>query len=512
MIKWVTQKNFDPDKHKLPDQIHERLTATIVAWTGYEYTENYTTADWEEAMEKSLHYLNDTLGLGFSEEIIQIKALCYTALSAVTRYGGDAVIEPVKGENTGVHSLHTMVKAFQIYREALLKNPGLKYDWEFFANFQKTCAVLSVHDFGEGISEPGSLAQEANHNIAKDKPAFERAVLVYMVNKAIQTVLGGKPHQEFHDYLAEVRAKTASFVDDAFFSEDETIEELLRKTLGEPPKLNRKGQKILSLFTELWDITEFQGADRSKYTNEPYTIPGNLAFIGGVATLCEKAQGTAHINRHGDRSSVLHKGTKPAVKIPTASLMPGYRMITNAAYCESGLGDLFKVTNSCMEMVIAKEAQNLIYRSVLDFFAQGPEAFFHNPDYRELAMNPDGTPYTEEQIKIRLAQIDVARRFVHEEEEAKARDDVTYLSRIFNKASLPGSEYVTSRKQAITMYEKALAEDYVPKPGEVLLADQPEALCGKKATKGPELGKFHKTALPKAKEVVEMKPAPAPNP
>ena len=62
------------------------------------------------------------------------------------------------------------------------------------------------------------------------------------------------------------------------------------------------------------------------------------------------------------------------------------------------------------------------------------------------------------------------------------------------------------------MYEKAIAEDYVPKPGEVLLVDQPEALCGKKATEGPELRKFHKTALPKAKEAVEMKPEPSPGP
>ncbi|HEY8190766.1 MAG TPA: hypothetical protein VIF12_08770, partial [Micavibrio sp.] len=300
-------------------QLYIRHSVMIAAWTGHEHTINkngkpFTREQWHDNIHRSLSYLNKELGLGLAAEAVDVLALCYTALQGSPRYRGDPIIRAEHGENTAVHSLHTVLQAFRVYRNALEKQPELRNNVDFFRSFQTTCLMMAVHDLGEMFGEAGSLAQvgAAGNFNAKDKTEYERIVFNYGVRLAIRTVIDEKiKPKEFFRRMDAIRGGL-HIQNQGVSKSDEQMAREVRRLLKEDPQLSARGRKLFNFMKTNWECVE-----------KPKASP--FPFQGYLAGSCERVQGTRHLNRMLSLSTAIHHSDEGMHPVVMNNLSPGYR-------------------------------------------------------------------------------------------------------------------------------------------------------------------------------------------
>jgi hypothetical protein len=468
-------------------QIYLRHSVTIAAWTGHEHTidkngKPFTREQWHDNIHRSLSYLNRELGLGMNAEAVDVLALCYTALQGSPRYRGDPLIRAEHGENTAVHSLHTMLQAFLVYRNALEKQPELGHDINFFRSFQTTCLMMAVHDLGEMFGEAGSLAQVGaigNFDV-KDKTETERLVFNYGVRLAVRTVIDRKNGtKEFFRKMDRIGARLHIQNQGAKKSDQQMAGEV-GELLKENPSLSPRGRKLLNFMKANWECVE-------KPANSLFP------FQGYLASTCERVQGTRHLKRMLPLSTTFHHSSDGIKSVLMNNLSPGYRMKLNCDYTESPLGWMchFADPESPVEKAVAREAAIWVYGTLATFFSTGPEAFFIDPSIKELKLHEqDGTPYSPDEVSIRLRQIEAAKKVADLESSAIMKDS-TDLGKSFQNAARPMGSTALCRNDVVAMYLKAAETGYMPnviktiddrgnpvERGTILIRDRPAELAG----------------------------------
>lgn len=468
---------------------YERLSSRIAGWTGYEHTHDrhgrpFNRAEWHENVHRSLDYLNRELALGMDRQFVDVLSLCYLALQESPRYCGDAAIEPVRGENTAVHSIHTILQAFRVFQKTLEEKPELKKNLAFFQSFQMTCLMMAVHDLGEMLGEAGSLAQVANTGnwAVKDKSAYERAVFSHGVRLAISAVIDKTMSEaDFMRRIDTIRAGS-NIQNQGLNKSDSDMVREVSAHMGDDVPLSARGRKLFGFMSHLWEMVEDPG-----HSDNP--------FLGYLAAVCERTQGTRHINRMVEtaKSPHLHEDGRLEM-IPTHSLMNGKRMVTNALYTEGHLGPMCHAIDpaSPFQKDIARQAVAWAYEAVAGFFSMGPEAFFTDARFPETAYHADGSPLAPEEVAMRRHEITVARTIA--EAECKAilsghgggRDAGEGLCGSFAAAACPIGRVAVLRQPVLEMYRRAIAQGYLPgmveaggkSRSEVLILDTPAALVG----------------------------------
>ncbi len=461
---------------------YARLSGQLAFLTGHEYAHDregrpYTRQEWEDVFHKCLSHLNDELLLGLDDEVINVLTLCYTVLQETVRYGDDPMIGSVQGENTAVHSLHTLPQALYVYQSALEEYPALARDADFFRNFQMTCLLMAVHDLGEMLGEAGSVsnAAEAGTFKVKDKTEYERMVFNFGVRLAIQTVTEKKDKKEFYKAVDAVKALT-NVQNRGMIMSDEQMAHELASHLKDEISLRPRGEKLFSFLRSSWEWIE--APEKSPHP-----------FLGYLATVCERIQGTRHLNRHVKNTfSPVKKGSN-VILMTTSSLIPSYRTMTDAEYEEGRLGHLCAAVDrgSLAELAVAEKAVARTYRTRIGFMINTAKAFFLDPSIEETRLHKDGTPYTLEEAKKRTREIALAGRIARLEGGALRFYAQQQLAGSFNAKALYTGWTAMTSSQAVSMYERAIRTKYLPAlidrgdgrmVGEVLSRDRPAALTG----------------------------------
>lgn len=460
-----------------------RLSNALVAQTGYQNAvgrdgKPYTRAQWEDVLHKSLSYLNRELSLGMDREVLDVMALCYATLSGATRFGNESLISREAGENTAVHSLHTFLQAQIIYQKALEESPELKKDVQFFRNFQATCLMMAVHDFGEMLGEACSLAQamHAGSLDYKDKSAYERAVFNTAVRCAVSTVTSGLPKEKFYEEIDRLRGGV-NVADNGHLRSDEDLTSNLGVHAAEPYPLNDKGEELFNFLLAAWDAIE-----------KPSSSP--MPFVGNVAGTCERIQGSRHFNRHMPTSQCTitnPDGTTATVLM--ANLTPAVRMIANAEYTEGKLAALCASTDESILRETAVRDQALVraYETQRDFFKNMSEAFFRLPIFTETRLPADGSPYDLQTANRRRDEIALARD-VAEREFNHVLDSAAKtggLTGEFNCHSVDTGYSAVKAAEAVELYQYAANTRFKPsmvrvngrETGQILIRDLPAAVA-----------------------------------
>ncbi len=459
---------------------YERLSAQIAILTGHEHAVDrhghpFSREEWKASLFKSLNHLNNELKLGMDHQMIDVLTLCYTALQESPRYGGDPVIEAKKGENTAVHSLHTMLQALRVYQKALEEKPELAQNIDFFRSFQMTCLIMAVHDLGEMFGEAGSLAQVASTGNwgVKDKTAYERSVFHYGVRLAIQTVIDKKgTEKDFFDKIDGIKAGI-NIQNEGINKTDQQMEQEVSHLLKGDIPLSMRAKKLFGFMEGNWEWIEDPASSR-------------YPFLGYLAATCERVQGTRHINRMmtSSQSPCIQTDGRMEMMV-THRLTPGNRLLVNSDYTEGHLGWLCDHVDpeSSFEAAVAKHALAWTYESVVDFYKGGPEAFFMDPGFNELKLDKNGSAFSPAQVSRRLYEIASAKK-VADIEAGAIEKRCAPLSETFQAAVIPIGRLAAKRDDIVAMYEKAIATGYFPtvvsvdgkRRGEVLIRDLPAAL------------------------------------
>lgn len=452
-----------------------RLSSQIAFLTGNEYARDrqgrhYTRQEWEDVMHKCLTHLNDELMLGLDDTALEVFTLCYTMLAEATRFGGDPIIVREHGESTGVHSLHTMLQAQYIYQSAQEENPELAGDIDFFRNFQMTCLMLSMHDFGEVLGEAGSLAMaaDAGNWAVKDKAAFERSVFDFAVRLAVQVVTDKRPREEFYNRVDAVK-RMMKIQNQGLNKTDAELAAELADNLNEKIHLSNSGETLFQFLKKTWEWVE--EPEKSAYP-----------FLGYLATNCERMQGTRHLVRHLAESPgspvELEDGNIGLIK--TVSLSPGYRITANAQYVEGKLGLMCAAMDPAIhtrEYAIARQTVRRAYETQVDLFRYMPAAFFTGKaPISETRLHNDGTPFTVPEVSSRKKEIRLAADI--------ATMEAGMLTSSFNESSLAIGRTAVTMEQVVGLYRRAIETKYLPfmieadgkKRGEILVIDRPRWL------------------------------------
>lgn len=483
---------------------YARLSGQIVFLTGHQYAHDrqgraYTRQEWEDVMHKCLSHLNDELMLGLSKEALDVLTLCYTVLTETPRYGGDPVIGRKEGENTGVHSLHTMLQAQYIYQKALEENQWLADDVDFFRNFQLTCLLLSVHDLGELLGEAGSLAAVADKGTfaVKDKTEFERGVFNFAVRLAVQTVTDKRPTHEFYDRIDAVRS-LMNVQNKGTEKTDEQLAAELARHMKENIRLNYNGEKLFGFLKQAWEWVEEPAHSKSP-------------FLGHLAAVCERMQGTRHLNRQMADSprSLVHGTDGRDHMIRVARLTDSQRILVNADYVEGKLGFLCDAVDkrSPCEKTLAEQTAKRVYETMKSYLISMPDAFFRAP-VKETRLHNDGTPFTPSEAEARQAEIKIA--------ESVAQYEAGELQKIFSDVCLVTGRTALTNQQASALYQRAIDRKYLPrvidqggkKTAEILIHALPDRLTG--LIRMPKEDEERITAQIEAMIPAEMKPVPKP--
>lgn len=437
------------------DAEYLRLTHHLVTLTGHEHIMDakgtlIPRAKREQNYQDAVEYINRHLKLGLEEKDIKMLTLVYTALSEVPRFGGDVHMEPIKGENTGTHSLHTPIQAHRIISRALDKM-GRADDRESVLLRQLTGLCLMPHDLGETLGEPGSLAQEVNHahtGFKKDKPAAERLVLNAMLRLAAHAI--EKDDLElFYKRVDQLRDPKLS--DKAIASSSDEFLDMICKKLGTPPEISMDGEGRVAILRDFWRMQEEREFVPDRFQGDAQL---NGKFVSLLASLCEHVQGTAHFIKF------CTKSTDPAGKQFPLSLAQGARMMANFKYTESEVGLLFANAKTDLEKAVATEAKREVYRRVVELIKLGPPVV--NRHATNLNERLPSDALRAEEIKLLMRQ-SVA------EGKLQALGGNTMAIR-----------NIETRERLVAIYEWARDHDeFIPKAGQILAMEPPEPFKAK---------------------------------
>jgi len=445
MLKLITEEAYDPEQHSpAHDKSYEQHTQELVKLTGFEHITNLQGEliprnERKQNFEKALTMLNKDLCLGMGAFDLKVMTLLYTALSEVPRYQGDIHIYPVKGENTGTHSIHSILRGNKMIDAAEVEE-----SWEVAAIRQKLCLTLMVHDFGELLGEPACLAVAWGNSTKKDKVESERKIKNYGLRWAAQAVFHNDDSLLF-DKIQKVKEQVA--VNDQA-EQDEDLLEKLDGVLGNISELNSQLEERMAFYANLWEVAETKGKTAT-------AIGNNTEFIGLLAAFSEHAQGTGHLLRFVDNGE---ERTEPHT-LPLA-FTNSDRMVGGEYYIESEIGDLFDKAQTDSERKIAKATRDESYRLAIEHLEIGPKVVDrkHTPGKEPKAQDPEREGSVE---KLLEAHAEERKRYTKQNPDDSRAKNVVFDAE--------------TKERLIEMYQWAIENDFTPEPGQILIVDPPQA-------------------------------------
>jgi|GEM_PF-4825961 len=376
---------------------------------------------------KPLQLLNDTYQLGMDATDLRALGMIYKHLGRSERFGGDKRI-PVK-ENSAIHSMFCVPLLHSVLQDTPLK-PSAEN-----ARIQQLASVgLLLHDAGECLGEFASLTENVRDGIVKDRSELERKILDHALTHALHTIDSGKPDKEFDLHMEKLRDAATKKTDGGAgmrssrldpVAIDRILDEEKAKEPTLSPAMAAKKQQLMDVWTMVelpWEKHDAAARD----TLIPETLrglPNNIPFIGMLAKSTEHHQGARHVLRHGlTDASRIHRYEE------TLAQTSDKLVDAQLKYPEAEIAPLFMLATSDSEKAIARSQASALYKAISSLMDKIPPYISNF-----LRRVPEDTPATD------FAQ----RRHAHE---------------------------------AITQILENIAADHFLKTGEMLSADQAEAL------------------------------------
>lgn len=470
-------KQHIPDnKSQSPDDEYWNLTYQLVALTGHEQAFEEAgglkpRAEREANYRKAVGVVNRNLKLGFDETDVEILTLVYTALSEVTRFGGNEHIAPEKAENTGTHSIHTPLWANLIIRRAL-ERLGQEENRESVVMRQLAGMCLLPHDLGESLGEPGSLAQESKiAGFQKDKPAAEKLIANAILRLAAHAVERGD-YRLFYQRLDEMKIPDIETTAPAQSNEEFLAQ--VKEKLGVPPQIGVENEGRVATFMDFWVMQEHAGHVPARFQGETSI---HEDFLSAFSSFSEHQQGEGHI------LVFLQKQDEPERGLVSWSKVNSFRQMKNLKYNEGEVGDLFAAAKTPLEKAIAVEAKREAYAKSIEFLREGAAAV-----NREAAMDSE-LPADNLGREAEIAEL--ARRSAAEGQMQQFTGTGQAI------------RTVETKERLIAMYEWARDnDDFIPKPGQILIYDPPEPFLEPEREAGAFAGKVAQSRAQEARRAI----------
>jgi hypothetical protein len=339
----------------------------ILPCCGYEYG----TYDFGAALE----VLNDKLNLRLDRIDLDVFRLLLTGLSQSNRFGGSLNIPVLFGENSAVHSCHSLVLKNEFIRRATLSLSN--YNPSEVASFAiETSIALLVHDMGEMWKEISSLSQRNADSSLQEVPEVERRIFKLCLSEAYRVVCSYNSNKGlFYEKLSEMRKRSGLGLMDPNRSSVDL------KRIIEAVDYFEKEQKGYEFSSDILNRIDFYLShyDLAEGLNKSDKVG---IFRGVVAKVIEHMQGTRHFIRfaHRDegsrgrikllfpnslRSRAEEFGSQYQQTIPM-NICTSYNVIGSAKYNEGGLEVLAQCSESGLEQNIAKQLIQSVYLTTVE--------------------------------------------------------------------------------------------------------------------------------------------------
>lgn len=450
--------------YRLPEpskEFYSTLSRELVPCCGYEYG----TPDFHSGLDLMNRRANLQL------DAIDSRAFCLmlTGLSQARRFGGDPHIAPILGENSAAHSLHSIVLATEIFRQAGLLSPE-RQDPSTLKIRALVNLGLLTHDMGEILGELSSVAQRAADPNLQEEPDIERGIFRVALTEAFRAV--SSEHYEtasFYAFLRDMRddagigrSRDASETKAALL---ETVRRYSERQQAHPIPFEMQGR--VERYLAVYDTAELK---------ENATSREDL-FIGNAVKVIEHLQGTRHLLRHvcidpDDRrpqllfpdsapNSPQGHWVKPLVQeMVPLRLVSNYRLSRNLAYMEKELPKLFETARSDAERALATRLRDATYLTMAEFLSVARPVFDRaiqeeNSFLRDLLKEFAGDDLPER----RSHTLSIIRKFLaHQLKEDLASSESQ------DRSSSSGGELprFVARQDLVTRYREAVRVGYEP--------------------------------------------------
>lgn len=388
----------------------------------------------------ALETLNKYLKLNFDAKDIDLLTLVYVALSDSSRFGENEHIAEEFRENTASHSLHAPLHAHLLIRRALERLKSDETEESVTLRYVISRCLL-MHDLGEALGEPGSLAQESkNEDFAKDKPIVEELV----ARRILQNAAAAHGTGDVVGFLLRLKdIQIPNISAQAITLNDDDFLALVQSYLGPEPQISAEQQAHVDGLMDFWKLHE-QTQAPARFA----TMNLNHDFIRQFASLSEHLQGEGHY------LLFIEDGPDGKGGAVSAERMQSYRQIRNLNYNEGEVGNVFAAAKTPLEKAIAIEAKRQAYETSIGFLKKGPDAIDRN-----------ATAQTELEAADPGRRAEIAELGRCSEEEG-ATLDAQGLGHVIRT--------IETKERLIAMYEWARDnDDFIPAPGQTLIIDPP---------------------------------------
>lgn len=463
----------------LPENFYPQLVTRILPFCGNEYE----TADFHSAIK----VLNHELRLRLNPDDEQVFGLLLTGLAQAHRFYGNVHIAESLGENSAVHSCHTMILLNELFRRSELLDAKNQTPEVAGMRIEMTLSAL-VHDMGEILGEFNSVSQRTMNQggDVEEDPLTERDVFEVGAKLALKAVHEQRPDQ-FYAALQQMRTEAKASRTSAGMSHAKLKEVVERyQNLELPEELQGKLDSLLALY----DLAELKGAASSNQTK---------LFRGYGVKLAEHLQGSRHYLRFSTKSEVYERINLFSPHSPKTSVVSSSPRIADEraltvpfdvcgspelrgslSYIEGEVGHVCSLARTPAEKKLAATMRDSMYLTIAELLNAMNPIFDRNEKKIPRVQKELMLGIQNEQIspELRRGMASTLNNLLNER-----REELLHELRNLRANTSPDELRthlldIETRQRMMSLYLKAYEKRYVPQPGEKLFqADRiPEQL------------------------------------
>lgn len=448
--------------------------------------------------------LEHTLRLGLSDLQNQAFALLLTGLSQTQRFRNEIFVEPKLGDNTAIHSCHSAVLLNELFRRAGLLDDAHQTPEIIVLRVQATISAL-VHDMGEILGEPTTLAERQNNADLMEANDYERPVFAGFLRMAFWAV-ENRSVPEFYHTLQSFR-RLATFSEDAP-PDLRFVQYELRALNG--LKVSAESEKSIAAILNAYDVVE---------SSNPEIDSSERQFVAALVKTVERLQGLRHYTRFGTKDlhyTRLDLFNRPEESSPVLGPFAGTdearntiafihhyspMILKQGVRMEENLPKLFAHAATEAQQALARTVRNAVYISQVEWYNAGPP-FVQLPIKN--GASKDNGPQIDEVVtfnygvmrdlpigsEARRGVLTVIQRRIHEYNRELARSLRAARLKFYDKVEVGDEGFwpqplhfggMCRRDALMCLYLCAIEADYVPQTKEPLLAraaiDLPQVLA-----------------------------------
>lgn len=324
--------------------------------------------------------LNERLALPFSEEESYVLATGLTALSNTKRFADSIFIPPDCGEDTGAHSIQSVILWHELCRQAGWLD--LKIRPSSTVNKQRVAISLGLelHDWGEQFIELNTLDGRIARSVP-NKHEIENEIFQWTLLNILNLVV--RKNGSASDYYRLVDQKRLELKEALHTQElpkflGGLVQERDRIRFSTWSRSSRAvGAKIYNRFRAAFELIE-KGANSG--------ISNEQQFISLTGKLTEHLQGSRHFarkcNKDPNTSPIRLFSNSPIYNLSKSSsldlsipynLSESGRINGFLRYSELELPAIFRLAGSDMHRRMARTLRNAVYLTEIEVLNIGPQ-------------------------------------------------------------------------------------------------------------------------------------------